>query len=167
MALPRTVDVKLCFIQYDCKPGREGFERFQQDLVTHGGSCDDQGWSLTECLMRQDDGALDAAGIPMPGIAVIPAAGGGSGADKRRAARRKRLKESHKYIVAHISNQDFLRALSVPPYLGDGPRALDFIQSKCNTPMDTVDTQDKQAEWHFVTIAKDIGVTRGVSPRYR
>ena len=51
-----------------------------------------------------------------------------------------------------------LRALAQAPYLMDGPLALDYIRSRCRTAMDVVDTQDKQAQWQAITIAKDIGV---------
>ena len=158
MALP-TVDVKLSFARYDCTPGREAYENFEQNLFVHGGASDDLVWSLTDCLRRQDDGALTAAGAPVLGMPVIPPGGGGGAAvQQRQARRRKRLKESHRFIVAHISNPNFIRALSLPPYLGNGPLALDYIRSRNKTPMDTTDTQDKQHEWNAVTIAKDVGV---------
>ena len=110
--------------------------------------------------MRTDDGAVDAAGNPMPGVAAIPAAGGGNQGHSARTCRRKRLKESFSFIIRHIDNEDMKRTLTEPGLglLGDGPMALDYIRSRCRTAMDVVDTQDKQAQWQSITIAKDIGV---------
>ena len=67
----RTVDVKLLFDPYDCHPGRADFEKFSQNLRNHGGTTDDHGWSLADCLMRQDDGAVDIAGAPIPGVGLL------------------------------------------------------------------------------------------------
>ena len=157
----KTIDIKISFQQYNCQPGREEYDRFERNLFAHGGISDAEGWSLTECLMRTDDGAVDAMGNPMPGVAAIPAAGGGNQGNSARACRRKRLKESFTFIVKHIDNADMLRALMEPGLgiLGNGPLALDYIKSRCRTAMDVVDTQDKQAQWQSITIAKDVGVT--------
>ena len=110
--------------------------------------------------MRIDDGAVDAPGNPMPGVTAIPAAGGGNQGHSARTCRRKRLKESFSFIIKHIDNADMLRNLTNPVLglLGDGPLALDYIKSRCRTAMDVVDTQDNQAQWQSITIAKDIGV---------
>ena len=79
---------------------------------------------------------------------------------KQHSTRRKRLKESFSFIIKHIDNADMLRNLTNPVLglLGDGPLALDYIKSRCRTAMDVVDTQDNQAQWQSITIAKDIGV---------
>ena len=76
----KTVDIKLQFPQFLCQPGREEFDRFERNLFAHGGISDNEGWSLADCLMRTDDGAVDAMGNPMPGVVPIPAAGGAAGA---------------------------------------------------------------------------------------
>eukprot|EP00900_Chrysochromulina_parva_P012988 jgi/Chrpa1/21690/Chrysochromulina_OHIO_Genome00028089-RA len=154
----KTIDIKIAFPQYNCQPGREDYDRFERNLHAHGGATDAEGWSLADCLMRTDDGAVDALGNPMPGVAAIPAAGGAAGA-QARACRRKRLKESYSFIIKHIDNADVMRALTQPGLLGDGPLALDFIRSRCRTAMDVVDAQDKQAQWHSITIAKDVGAS--------
>jgi len=158
MASKTTIDIKIAFPQYNCQPGREDYDRFERNLHAHGGATDAEGWSLADCLMRTDDGAVDAVGNPMPGVAAIPAAGGAAGA-QARACRRKRLKESYSFIIKHIDNADVVRALTQPGLLGDGPLALDFIRSRCRTAMDVVDAQDKQAQWHSITIAKDVGAS--------
>ena len=155
----KTIDIKIAFQQYNCQPGREEYDRFERNLCAHGGASDAEGWSLADCLMRIDDGAVDAAGVLMPGVNPIPAAGGGNQGHSARTCRRKRLKESYSFIIKHIDNADVLRALTQPGLLGDGPLALDFIRSRCRTAMDVVDAQDKQAQWHSITIAKDIGAS--------
>ena len=112
----RTVDIKLLFDPYDCKPGRAGFDRFKQNLINHGGRSDELGWSLADCLLLEDDGALNALGAPVGGgVPALPAAGGGPAVENRRAKRRKRLKESAELVVRHISHADYLRILSAPP----------------------------------------------------
>jgi hypothetical protein len=40
--------------------------------------------SLADCLMRQDEVAVDAAGIPIAGVPPILAAGGGAAEEKKR-----------------------------------------------------------------------------------
>ena len=71
----RITDIKLLFDTYDCKPGRAGFEAFKRELLGSAGTTDDQGWSLADCLLRQDEGATDAGGFPIGGIVpAIPAA---------------------------------------------------------------------------------------------
>ena len=80
----KTVDIKLQFPQYLCQPGREEFDKFERNLYAHGGISDNEGWSLADCLMRTDDGAVDAMGNPMPGVVPIPAAGGDVLTDEAR-----------------------------------------------------------------------------------
>ena len=76
--MAKTVDIKISFQTFNCQPGREEYDKFERNLFAHGGTCDNEGWSLADCLMRTDDGAVDAAGNPMPGVTAIPAAGGGN-----------------------------------------------------------------------------------------
>ena len=154
----RTVDIKISFPQFSCFPGREAYESFEANLEAHATRCDDEGWSIADCLFRRDAGAVDAAGVPVPTVPAILAVGGGTAMEKQRRLRRKRLKESHGFIMQHIANADFVRIMTRPPYLQDGPRALDYIRSKCLVAMDTTDSQDKKEEWRAISIAKDIGV---------
>ena len=153
----RTVDIKISFPQFSCFPGREAYESFEANLEAHATRCDDEGWSIADCLFRRDAGAVDAAGVPVPTVPAILAVGGGTAMEKQRRLRRKRLKESHGFIMQHIANADFVRIMTRPPYLQDGPRALDYIRSKCLVAMDTTDSQDKKEEWRAISIAKDIG----------
>jgi hypothetical protein len=154
----RTVDIKLLFDPYDCKPGRAGFDRFKQNLINHGGRSDELGWSLADCLLLEDDGALNALGAPVGGgVPALPAAGGGAAVENRRAKRRKRLKESAELVVRHISHTDYLRILSAPPYRGNGPLCLAYLEQRCYTPHAQSDTQDLELEWNAISVAKDIG----------
>ena len=111
MAANQTVENKLFFTPFACQPGREAYDEFEENLLGHGGKSDDHGWSLADCLNRLDDGAVTALGAAVPGGPFLPAAGGGAGVDVRRRLRRKRLKESHTCLVAHISNAEVKRAL--------------------------------------------------------
>ena len=54
----RNVDIKLQFDPYDCVPDRDRWEAFLQNLENHGSACDEQGWSLADCIFRRDDGAM-------------------------------------------------------------------------------------------------------------
>ena len=140
----RITDIKLLFDTYDCKPGRTGFEAFKRELLGSAGTTDDLGWSLTDCLLRRDEGATDAAGFPMGGaVPAIPAAANAAN-NAARAKRRKRLKESHMLIVRHITHKDYKRIISDPAgaHFGNGPNALDFLEARCNTAHEESDTQD-------------------------
>jgi len=77
------------------------------DLFAHGGRTDSEGWSWSDCLRRIDEGAVDAAGNPMPGVPPLPA-GAGAPARAAQSARRSRLKESHTYMMPYIGNPDLL-----------------------------------------------------------
>ena len=157
-ANPMATDDKLLFPTYDCSPGKEAYDVFEERLLGNGGRSDDQGWSLADCLNRRDDGAVTPAGAPVGGgVPVLPAAGGGVATEKRRALRRKRLKESHSYLVRHISNETVKRVLMRAPYLGNGPDALTYIRTRCRTAAQTTDRQEIQGKWLGVTIAKDVG----------
>ena len=129
MTANQTVENKLFFTPFACQPGREAYDEFEENLLGHGGKSDDHGWSLADCLSRNDDGAVTALGAAVPGVPFLPAAGGGAGVDARRRLRRKRLKESHTYLIAHISNLEVKRALLRPPILGNGPLALDYASA--------------------------------------
>lgn len=81
--------------------------------------CDDLGWSWADCLDRRDDGAQTTLGAAAPNAAMLlPTNGGGAPTEARRAKRRKRLKESHSYLVMHISNPEVKRILMRPPIVG-------------------------------------------------
>lgn len=87
----RTIDVKLLFTIFMCEPDRKKYDDFECDLFAHGGRTDSEGWSWSDCLRRIDEGAVDAAGNPMPGVPPLPA-GAGVAARAAQSARRSRLK---------------------------------------------------------------------------
>ena len=74
MANARTVDIKLKFDPTDMTPGAKG-RKFRRDVLLHGGKTDARGFSITDCLLRQDEGAVNG---PAQGIA--PGAVGAAGA---------------------------------------------------------------------------------------
>ena len=53
----RNVDIKLAFEQFDGLPGPE-CRRFRRNLIQCGGKADVRGYSLADCLLRQDEGAF-------------------------------------------------------------------------------------------------------------
>ena len=59
--------------------------------------------------------------------------------------------------MPYIGNPDIKRQISRPPYLGDGPRALDLIRTRCSIEQMQTDWQETKEKWLSITIAKDIG----------
>ena len=154
-----TQDIKLLFALYDCQPNQRRFERFLNSLLSTGGKCDTDGWSLADCLQRTDDGALTALGAAAPGTGgIIAPNGGGAPMEKRRGLRRARLKMSFSHLILHIDHPEVKAILSKAPYLGNGPLALDYLRQRCSTPNNTGEQQDKQLEWCSLTIKGHIGV---------
>ena len=96
----RTTDIKISFEQYDWVPG-EGARLFQQHLRQYG-EVDVEGWSHYDVYTRVDTGAVDAAGNPAAGAPAIAA---GAAGRKERIARRARLKNSYRFLCAHISSK--------------------------------------------------------------
>ena len=112
--MPLTTDIKLSFEQYDMTPGNPGLERREPPHPRH----EERRSRLlnrrhAHTLLRQDEGATDAAGNPAPGAPTIPAAVN-VGNDKRRALRTSRVKDSFNFIVAHISDEP-RRCSPIPP----------------------------------------------------
>ena len=46
---------KPLFPPYDCSPGKEAYEVFEERLLGNGGKSDALGWSWADCLNRIDD----------------------------------------------------------------------------------------------------------------
>ena len=74
----RTIDVKLQFDRFDGIAGPAA-RTFRRNLIQCGGRADDRGFSIADCLLREDEGALVSGtgvnGIPpmaQPGTAGIP-----------------------------------------------------------------------------------------------
>ena len=71
MAAAKTLDEKLYFEAYDCRPGFAAWHRFRTNLLLHGGTfTDDEGWSYADHYLGVDDGGPNGA---MP---IIPAGAG-------------------------------------------------------------------------------------------
>ena len=109
MPVTRTQDIKLSFEQYDGLPGPD-CRRFRRNLIQCGGKTDARGYSIADCLLRQDEGAVlpgtgipGVAAVPMPGVPAIPA--GGAGVDARRKARDARVKESATWVIMHLVHE--------------------------------------------------------------
>ena len=112
MANARTVDIKVKFDPTDMTPGAKG-RKFRRDVLLHGGKTDAPGFSITACILRQDEGAVvgsargvipggvGAAGAP-PGIPPWPA-GANAISNQAAACRRARLKDGFTFIVSHMS----------------------------------------------------------------
>ena len=65
MANARTVDIKLKFDPTDMTPGAKG-RKFRRDVLLHGGKTDARGFSITDCLLRQDEGENDETHYNQP-----------------------------------------------------------------------------------------------------
>ena len=46
--MAKTVDIKISFQTFNCQPGREEYDRFERNLLAHGGASDNEGWSLAD-----------------------------------------------------------------------------------------------------------------------
>ena len=102
-----TQDIKLLFPSYDCQPNQRRFDKFLNDLLASGGSCDVEGWSLADCLNRTDAGAITPLGAHAPDTGgIIPANGGGVAMEKSRGLRRARLKRSFSHLILHIDHPE-------------------------------------------------------------
>ena len=86
---------------------------------------------------------------------------GGGTVDERteHRLRRKRLKESHTYLIRHLSNRLVVEALSEAPLLGNGAAAYAWLEARCCVRPDTADLEELKQEWRDITIAKDVGVS--------
>lgn len=103
----RTVDIKLSFPQFNGEPGPD-CRRFRRDLIQCGGQTDTHGASIADCLLREDEGAVQyGTGIPgvpavaVPGVQAIAAGNAGRSARQRHEAR---LKQSATYLLLHLDN---------------------------------------------------------------
>ena len=75
----RTIDVKLSFDRFDGIAG-PACRIFRRNLLQCGGRADDRGYSIADCLQRQDEGALvSGTGVngipPMAQPGTVPIAG--------------------------------------------------------------------------------------------
>ena len=157
----RNVDIKLSFEQFDGLPGPE-CRRFRRNLIQCGGKADTRGYSLADCLLRQDEGAVlpgtgipGVPGVPMPGVIGIPA--GGVGVDARRKAREARVKEAATFIIMHLDNDTTKTELDQPQFQQNGPEIFDHIMATCNLPLTSVEVMDLKRKLQDMSIKYDVG----------
>ena len=144
------------FEVYDCVPNYEQWCAFRKKLFAHGGRADDHGWSLADCLRGIDPGGVAPTAQPLP---VLGPGGGTVDERTEHRLRRKRLKESHTYLIRHLSNRLVVEALSEAPLLGNGAAAYAWLEARCCVRPDTADLEELKQEWRDITIAKDVGVS--------
>lgn len=151
----RTIDIKLMFEQTDMVPGPKG-RIFRRNVLLHGGTTDDRGYSYSDHLLRQDEGALDINGNPVVGAPALPA---GAGAAAARRAYDKRKKESYTYLVKHIACESTKILAADPPYFGYGAALYDYVMAEIIMPYDTSDIRNLNMKWQLIEIITDIGVS--------
>jgi hypothetical protein len=66
-------------------------------------------------------------------------------------------KESHTFLLNHLSNEMIVRLLSRTPYLGNGEAAFTKLREICRVGVDARKIEDLQDAWKNITIKKDIG----------
>ena len=156
--MPVTTDIKLSFEQYDMTPGNPG-RRFRRNLLIHGTKSDEAGFSVADTLLRQDEGATDAAGNPAPGAPAIPGAVNAAN-DKKRLLRVSRVKSSFNFVVAHISDEPTKTAstlLADPPFFQVGPAAYDYVMGEVLIPVDQAQLNEMTLLWLTMTIVSYVG----------
>ena len=155
----KTVDIKLSFPQTDMVPGPLGLE-FQRDLLSHGCKADARGYSWADHYLRQDEGAVDAAGNPMPGAPPMPAAGAAAQLRESQAAYRGRKKDSFRFLIAHIADKATLTLLGDVngPYFQDGAAAYDYVIPQIITAILASQIEEMNIEWYLTEIHTDVGV---------
>ena len=72
-------------------------------------------------------------------------------------ARRKRLKESARYLLSHLSNPATVEALTVAPFMGNGELAFRELLRLCRQAPDETDIERLKQEYRDVQIASDVG----------
>ena len=163
------VDIKLSFPQFDMTPGSEG-RKFRRNLLLHGGKADAHGFSLADCLLRLDAHAVQrgqpiampppAGVLAAPGAPAPPAAG--QPLVTSRQLRRARLKESFRFMVAHISDEAENAVLGddAGPYFQNGPEAFDYVMEQVILALTTSEIQEMTMEFWLVEIISDVGISK-------
>ena len=158
----RTIDIKIQFEQTDMMAGPAG-RVFRTNVLVHGGRSDDRGFSYADAFLRQDEGVVvgpaAGGGVAAPLAVPMPAAAAALAAATRH--RRTRLKESFRYLVAHISDPVTIALLGDPAgtYFQDGPEAYDYVMGQIVIPPTTGEVRDLKLKWFQSTIIVDVGVT--------
>jgi len=100
-------------------PGPKG-RVFRRNCLVHGGKADSRGFSIADCFLRRDEGAVVGPCFTPTGVLNEPGVGGvllapggvafpaAAGAAQAKRDRRTRLKESFRFLVAHIADESTL-----------------------------------------------------------
>ena len=146
-----TVDIKLSFQQFDMTPGQAG-RVFRRNLLTLGGKTDANGYSLADCFLRVDEGAMAPGNaVPQPGA---PPLGGPVANQRLKFARNK---ESYRFLLAHISDEGTREVLSEGPYFQLGAEAFDYVMETVIVAMDEGEVQEMTVYWFLMEILTDVG----------
>ena len=152
-----TIDIKLAFEQTDMIPGPKG-RVWRRNAIALSGQTDANGWSIADCLLRQDEGAVDAAGVAMAGAPAMPIGAGAAAAARLRMAR---LKMSYKWVMQHVSDETTLTLLGNPAHAAFqvGPEAFDYICAEIVVPATATEIRVLLLEFWQIQIAIDVGVS--------
>ena len=181
MPVTKNIDMKLQFEPYDCTPGPAA-RTFLRKCLQHGAKTDDQGWSLQDTFLRQDDGAVqNGTGIGIPGAAnhvagvqapqaglIVAPVGGGAAAiaahNAQLNARKKRLKDSAAFILMHLDDESTTLLLEDSQgacrFSQNGPEIYDYIAQHCVTPYSTTELREMKAALIQVSILHTVGITQ-------
>ena len=131
----RTTNVKLQSDRFNGIAGPAA-RTFRRSLIQRGSKPDDRGFSIADCLLREDEGALVSGtgvnGIPpmaQPGTVPIAEGVGGTSA---RQAKSRRDKESATFIRQHLRlhfNEDLKNELDQPQFRENGPEIFDHVMT--------------------------------------
>ena len=135
----RNVDIKLLFDPTDMTPGPAGL-RFRRDLLLASGKTDTRGYSIADTFLRQDEGAVTAAGAPVAGVPVIPP---GAAGNAPRMAQRARRKEGFTLLTTHIADENTRTILGNPahPAFGRADLAYEFVMQRIIVAVTASDVQ--------------------------
>ena len=81
-----------CFETYDCVPGRQGWEKFEQDVFGYGSQSNEYGDSFADVFRGANTGG--PAGPPHPG--------GPAALLKSQGLQRKLTKEAFRFLYIHV-----------------------------------------------------------------
>ena len=173
----KNVEIKVAFTPYDMVPGKHG-RVFIRNLLTQGGKADETGYSLIDCMLRVDEGAVAPGQPPVqvagaaplvlqPGAPPLPAQGVGNAqqqtrADKKHDARLARVKNSGMFILQHISDEGTLQILGDPGntlLFQNGPEIYEYVRSVAIVSITPAELMEMTAEWITLSIVKDVGIT--------
>ena len=145
------MDIKVSFEVYDMTPGQKGRE-FLRNLYVHGGKTDSRGFSMADCMLRQDEGAVIgpafAAGAAAAPNAIAMPANAAQLLDAQQK-RRARIKYTFEFITRHICDEHTLTLAGDPTdrLFQDAPEFHDYIVSQVIVMPTTSEIQDMNIDW--------------------